>query len=97
MPFHVTIMISTYADGSYVPPYVIHSSGADPANIKLYEKDFNFIKEVGAGLNKTPNGSMTKAIFPDACNHIISDVNKRRKKRGNLTETYFLFVDGHSR
>ena len=97
MPFHVTIMISSYADGDYLPPYVIHASGAEATNIKLYEKDFDFIKEVGAGLNKTPNGSMTKAIFPDACYHIIESVKKRREERGNLTETYFLLVDGHSR
>ena len=85
-PFHVTIVVTTSADGkATIPPQIIHTGIRMNANVIENIKD-DFC------VHLSPSGSQDKVGFERWCRHFVSWA--RKGKKTNLKT--FLFLYGHN-
>lgn len=98
-PFHVTLAMTTCADGSYfVDPFIIHSGSSNTDDSKqTISREIASNLPKGSTVTVSGSGSMTRVLFSHYAQHLVRSVNKvRAQSSTGVKETMVLFFDGHT-
>lgn len=97
LPFHVTVGITTCADGSYQPPFLIHSNGGRETKSNDYLITEDIVGKLegvpGVSVRRTKNGSMERWIFLSWAQHFVKNLRPGYGKGG---KSVLLTLDGHA-
>eukprot|EP00966_Prymnesium_polylepis_P292913 6765389-Prymnesium_polylepis.1 len=106
-PFHVTICMTTCADGSTpIPPYIGHANANSKSKTGTCKIRRRYTRGIvhgsdadgwhnptGAGVFVSKSGFMTKERFPGFCHHFVTNLPTGQGKGG---EPVILVFDGHA-
>ena len=97
LPFHVTVGVTSCADGTYQAPFMVHSNGGNEVKLDDYLITEDIVGNLtgipGVSVRRTKNGSMERWIFLSWAEHFVRNLRPGYGKGG---KSVLLTLDGHT-